>query len=378
MRFVNKLGGVNSLNKQNKKINVCFVSPKIYPIFNPKINHVFGGAEVDLYMLSTELAKDDLFEVSVVTADYGQDDIEVIEKVSIYKSLKFSQNSISGAYKIWQAMKNSDADIYMVKTPSLGITLLSLFTKLHSKKWVYRIAHDREFNGCYAATNPLMYKLFLLSLKNASWILSQKQNYLSVVSRKVNVKTSAIANGHRIPHCVSIKKDGVLWVGRSSEVKRPDKYFKLAQRYPETSFTMICSRAFGDNNYDQLKQQANQISNMQFIEYVPFHEIDKYFIQAKVFVNTSDAEGFPNTFIQSTKCQTAILSLGVNPDQFLDNYNCGICSGGQWDQFVKDFKTVYNNYEDYGQQGYDYVLKTHDIKKIIEHYKSQFKTIVAR
>jgi glycosyltransferase involved in cell wall biosynthesis len=377
---VKKAGDAISLNKHKPKIRVCFISPKVYPIFNRSMSHVFGGAEVDLYMLSTELAKDDHFSVSVIAGDYGQDDIETIENVSIYKSLIFSKNPIKGAYKIWQAMKKVDGDIYMIKTPSLGVMLLNQFCKRFKKKWVYRIAHDREFDGCYASKHPLMNKIFLSSLGNASWILSQKQSYLSVVSKKVNVnvKVDAIPNGHRIPSSVSVKKEGVLWVGRSSMIKRPDIYFKLAQAYSEIPFTMICPKAFGDTNYDQLKQKASEIKNISFIEHVSFHKIETYFSEAKVFVNTSDSEGFPNTFIQSTKCQTAILSLGVNPDNFLDNHKCGLCSNGHWDQFIKDFKIIYNNYEAYGQHGYDYASTMHDIQKIIEQYKSQFKLIVAR
>ena len=76
-----KAGDAISLNKHKPKIRVCFISPKVYPIFNRSMSHVFGGAEVDLYMLSTELAKDDHFSVSVIAGDYGQDDIETIENV---------------------------------------------------------------------------------------------------------------------------------------------------------------------------------------------------------------------------------------------------------------------------------------------------------
>ena len=65
------------MKDKNGKIRVCFVSPKAYPIFNPDIESVFGGAEVDLYMIATELAKDPDFNVSFIAADYGQADEEI-------------------------------------------------------------------------------------------------------------------------------------------------------------------------------------------------------------------------------------------------------------------------------------------------------------
>ncbi len=54
---------------EQKPVKVCFVSPKAYPLFNPDCNGAFGGAEVDLCLLSTELAKDQNFHVAFITAD---------------------------------------------------------------------------------------------------------------------------------------------------------------------------------------------------------------------------------------------------------------------------------------------------------------------
>ena len=63
-------------------IRVCFIAPKAYPLFNPAVKGVLGGAEVDLYFLATELAKDKNFVVTFITADYGQEETETIEGVS--------------------------------------------------------------------------------------------------------------------------------------------------------------------------------------------------------------------------------------------------------------------------------------------------------
>jgi len=88
------------MSETEKKIRVCFVSPKAYPLFNSDIESVFGGAEVDTYMIATELAKDDGFEVSFIVADYGQPQEEVRENVRLLKSLNFKQNALTGARKV--------------------------------------------------------------------------------------------------------------------------------------------------------------------------------------------------------------------------------------------------------------------------------------
>ena len=86
------------------KIEICFIAPKAYPLFHPETSGVFGGAEVDLYILAVELAKDEKFKVSFVTADYGQNQHSIINNVQIIKSLNFKSNFLIGAARIWKAM----------------------------------------------------------------------------------------------------------------------------------------------------------------------------------------------------------------------------------------------------------------------------------
>ena len=82
--------------EKNSPIQVCFLSLRAYPIFNTSVNAAFGGAEVDLYLLATEIAKDYGFRVSFVVGDYGQENIETRENVTIIKSLDVNKNLFLG------------------------------------------------------------------------------------------------------------------------------------------------------------------------------------------------------------------------------------------------------------------------------------------
>ena len=142
---------------------------------------------------------------------------------------------------------------------------------------------------------------------------------------------------------------------------------------------MICQRGTGDNQYDSLIESANNIRNIEFIKRVEFSEIDKYFERAKVLVNTSDTEGFPNTFIQACKCGTPILSLNVNPDDFLNKHKCGLCADGDWNTFKNMLGEILDSSEnEYAQNARRYAEENHDITKIIEQYKTIFNNLATQ
>ncbi|MCK5001122.1 MAG: glycosyltransferase family 4 protein [Anaerohalosphaera sp.] len=362
-----------------KTVKVCFVMPKAYPLFNPKAEGVIGGAEVDLYYLSTELAKDDGFEVSFIVADYGQNENEVWEGVNVIKSLSFRKNGILGAIRIWSALKVANADVYMTKTASLGVPLIKSFCRLHKRRFVYRTAHKYECDGTYSRELWLSGKAFAWSLQRADKVFAQNVDDSRNLQKTIGVESVVLGNGHRLPKLGDCEKKTILWVGRTADFKKPDKYLSLARQFPDEHFVMICQHATGDDKYDELLTDAAKIDNLQFHTKVPFTEVDAFFATAKILVNTSDSEGFANTFIQAAKAAAAILTLNVNPDGFLNKYDCGKCAKGDQQQLATDLTHMLkdDNYIDLGLNGRKYAQANHDITKIVEQYKKTFHTLAS-
>ena len=355
-------------------IRVCFIAPKAYPLFNPTVKTVFGGAEVDLYFLATELAKDENFVVSFITADYGQKQAETIKNVKVIKSLSFRENPLAGAIKVWRAMQTADSRIYFQEAASWGTFLAALFCKLHKAMFVYRSASQRECDGTYLRQHCFAGKAFRWSLRGAAQVVVQNETDQEGLERTTGVHSIVIPNAHHLPVLSDRNRDTVLWVGRSVAVKRPELFIDLAEKMPDERFTMICQRATGDDRYEELVERAGRVKNLEFIKRVGFDQVESYFQRAKVFVNTSESEGFPNTFIQACKCAAPILSLNVNPDNFLSRYKCGTCTDDNWDEFVQQLKTMLESGKlaEYGKNARKYAEQKHDIKSIMDKYKELF------
>jgi glycosyltransferase involved in cell wall biosynthesis len=353
-------------------IRVCFVMPKAYPLFNSQVKAVFGGAEVDLYLLATELARDKNFAASCVVADYGQPAVEVRENVTLIKSLNFKKNLPSRTASLWHAMRKADAAIYLQKAVSWGTFFVAMFCKIHKKAFIYRTATAGECDGSWPK-KFFEQKAFRFSLKQADLVLTQNITDRDNLRSTTGIVAKAIPNGHILVPPDQCLRDTILWVGRSDKIKRPEIFIELAEQMPDEKFTMICQRATGDDEYDELIARASQAKNLEFIERVPFAEVDNFFQRAKIFVNTSDFEGFPNTFIQACKCGVSILSLNVNPDDFLNRYKCGLYAKGDRNTFKSMLSELLaGGSEEYGRNARLYAEQNHDIKRIIEQYKEMF------
>jgi len=361
-----------TINKN--RINVCFVCPKAYPLLDPSCPATFGGAEVDLYLLGRELAKDDGFGVHFITADYGQPAEQHIQNIHVIKSLNIHQNPLLGAWKLWRAMKKIDADIYFLESASLGVALAAFFCRHFQKAFVYRTASMLEANGQYIKSHFLIGKLFAWGLRNARVVLTQNQTDQTNLKASLNIDSILIPNGHPMSLIEETNKATVLWAGRSDGIKGPFRFLELASHFPDQQFVMICPPATGDTTYPNLQKRAAQIKNLEFLPRVDFHKIDSYFQQARILVNTSDSEGFANTFIQAGAARAAILSFAVNPDEFLTRYNCGVCCRGDMDKLKAGLAFLLdgNRYIEIGKNGRKYVEEKHDISTIVEQYKAIF------
>ena len=103
---------------------------------------------------------------------------------------------------------------------------------------------------------------------------------------------------------------------------------------------------------------------MQIRKTVPKEEVTRLLQQSRMLLNTSDAEGFPNTFLQAAQLGVPIVSLHVDPERMLAEYDCGFCADGDRAALIEVMRriTVANSSvvsERYGG-GPSYVKQFHD------------------
>jgi glycosyltransferase involved in cell wall biosynthesis len=354
-------------------IKVCIFSRSAYPLFNSTCAATFGGAEVDLYLLAVELAKDPQYKVTFVVGDFGQNRVETYGNVTVIKSYKTSQSKISQMYTLLALLKKISADVYIQESASGGTGLIALLVLCMRKRFIYRTASDIDVNGDFIKKNIIEGILYLTGIKLASTVIAQNASHKQELKERYDIESVVIKNAIKIPDTIKTQRQYTLWVGRSEQLKQPEKFIKIAMARPDEKFIMICPPANARSvDRESLKSKAALCQNLTLIDSVPFSEIDSYFRNAKAFVNTSVYEGFPNTFVQSVKEGVPVFSLGVNPDDFITTYKCGFCANNNEEDLLNHLNFAYSDdrtLEQMSVNAYAYAKVNHDITKAIALYK---------
>ena len=127
--------------------------------------------------------------------------------------------------------------------------------------------------------------------------------------------------------------------------------------------------------------EAGTLPNVTLIERVPFEEVERYYAAARLLVNTSIFEGFPNTFLQAAKYGVPIISTDVDPGGMLSVHGCGIACGGDFEKFVESVQRLMANndlYSTMSSASLHYVRKYHDKDVVIAQYEKTFQDALAR
>lgn len=377
-----------------RKIRLCFVMPGCYPLFRPERKETFGGSEVELFNMAVFFSSLEEYQVDFLVGDYGQQSVEMYGNIRLrrmkYLTPQATKNPVHKLLKILILVKIllfQPSDIFITKTASEIPGWLVLVCKwIRGKKVIFRLGSDQDTELFYwKERSRRLYYLYRLGLYHCDQILCQSQAQQKQLYQKCRLEALVIKNVFPLNSGSPQKKEYILWVSRCMALKRPLLFVELARRNPQENFVMIMptnreSKVYAGEQISvlacQVAEEANQLPNLTLIDYVPFDEIQSYYDRAKLFVNTSEFEGFPNSFIQACLGKTGILSLKVDPDGFITKNNLGLCCNDDFEQAVNFVKSLTETKADeYGNHAFEYVKKNHDIGEIAPQYTRLFEQL---
>ena len=316
-------------------MKICLVNLGALPALSEAYKHLrVGGEEVQHAQLAAAFARRG-HDVSLVVADVGQEDGIRFEDVRTLKAFDESAGLPVLRFvhprwtKLWSAIARADADVYYFSCAGMALGLLALYCRRHGKRLVFRAASDSD-----CEPDKLLIRfardrwLYRFGLKRADAILvqtaTQQRTMLLNYGRQSTVAGMLVARPAMNAQARAKDVD-VLWVANIRQVKRPDRIFELARALPHVRFHMAGGVSPGDDElYRAIERESRGIANLTFHGGIPYLDIGALFDRARVFANTSDLEGFPNTFLQAWIRRIPVVTM-FDPDGVVARCGLGSC-----------------------------------------------------
>lgn len=296
---------------------ICFVGLGNLPVLAPEYGrHGVGGEELQHTLLARALARRG-YRVSMIVGDYGQPDGAVWDGVTTHiaydpaaglPGVRFVHPRWTG---LWSAARRADADVYYVSCAGMQVGELAMFARQHGRKLIFRVAHDDDcvphrLVARLDASGPRFWlhtSLYKYGLARADVVLAQSEQQRRALREHFGLDSTVatmLVDGPRRMLDFAQRDIDVLWVNNIRAFKRADLAVDLAAALGDMPMHMIGGRQPRfESLYEEVERRAATTPNLTFHGRVPYHQINAFYERARVFANTSDSEGFPNSYLQA-------------------------------------------------------------------------------
>jgi len=225
------------------------------------------------------------------------------------------------------------------------------YCKRHTCNLVWHIASDIDVERAHFSLpghfslHYLDKKILEYGLRNAKFIVGQTQHQASLIKNNYHRElTDLVRNFHPLP-CEALEKDEqvkVLWIANIKKIKQPELFLKLADdlSHLNAQFIMM-GGAQGEATWrDKTISKMKITPNINYLGALPQNEVNSLLATSHLLVNTSQYEGFSNTFIQAWMRRVPVISYNVDPDQLLNETGLGACAEGDYQRLVKQLEEL--------------------------------------
>lgn len=355
--------------------SICFVAHLVLPLLQERDEALVGGAEVQTFHLATELAQRG-WAVSFLACALGEETLQPVQTgaglvrfLYRYKIQKTPRDKLREKRRTWAAINALDADIVLQRAV-WDADVVALAARRRGIPFVYALASDRD------AVSLRPWTRRRVPLRLASGIVAQSETQQEWV-RRYGRASRIIASGFPVPDWSDAPRDLVLWVGTLRALKQPELFVALAARFPNQRFVM-CGGPGEDRAFSQhIEAQASQLPNLRFEGFVPYRCMPDYFRRARLLINTSTYEGFPNTFVLAWLHGAVVVSLGVDPDHQLAG-GLGVVAHDpdELAGVVKQLLADETERARIAARAREHAVWRHDIRNVASEYESLFEQVL--
>lgn len=370
-------------------MKICIVAHFAYGALSGGGNGHIGGVERQTTLLARWLANRG-HDVSMVTWDEGQPDGIVLDGVRVYKTCRRDEGVPGIRFFIprWArlnaALRRADAQIHYQNCGEYVTGQVAIWSRIHRRKFVYSVASDPDCVPDLPLMKSLREKvLYRYGLRNADRVIVQTRNQQRLLGKGFGIESVIIPmpcpgpeqREYAPPIPPSDGNGRILWIGRIDRVKRPDRFLDVVEACPGLEFDLVGPDG-GDPYSRDIFKRAACYPNLRVHGGVPREDVPLFYRNAACLCSTSDAEGFPNTFLEAWSYGVPVVST-IDPDDLILEKGLGSVARNvpELVAALRGMTASPERWKGMSDRARVYFLETHDISDVMPRMERLFLEI---
>lgn len=356
--------------------SICIVSHNAYGAVSGGSSGFIGGVERQTSLLAKWLAARG-HRVSFVTWDEGGPQEEEINGVRILKvcrrdaglpGLRFFHPKWTG---LNAALRKAAADVYYHNCGECVTGQMALWCRRHGRRFVFAAASDADCDPSLPELKSRRERiLYRCGLRRADSVIAQTTTQQDRFRAHFGVSAEIIPMpcpgpdvAEYLPPNAASRR--VLWIGRVCRVKRPDKLVEVAAMCPDVHFD-LAGPVYDDDFSRAAVLAAEKLPNVSVHGPVPRDRVSELYRGASLLCNTSDYEGFPNTFLEAWSHGLPVVS-SFDPDSVIQRQGLGITGSdaASLSSGIMELLSTETAYREASRRARAYYLSSHTTEAVL-------------
>ena len=314
---------------------ICIVGLDAYGLLSGEGDLRYIGGETVQHVLLARAWRDLGHDVSMIVFDDGQGPRRVVDGITVITAhrrraglpgLRFFHPRAS---KLFSALMAADADIYYQSPAGAFSGITAWFCRMAGRRLILRIASDSD---CEKEHTRIRFwrdrRLFAYALRHADLVAAQTRVQADMLRANHRIDAPVVNMLVEPPRrgAGPAEKDiDVLWLSNLRPLKRPELVLELARQLPQVKFTLAggpLPGLRGGTYFEDVSAAASRLPNVDMPGAVRYADSGRWIERAKIFLNTSIVEGFPNTFLQAWSRGVPVVSF-FDPDGLIRRLQLG-------------------------------------------------------
>jgi glycosyltransferase involved in cell wall biosynthesis len=371
-----------------KPLSLAFIAPHGEGALRSRLGERtalgFGGAEIQMALLGTGLAARG-HQVSFLCTgrqeEIQQESLDGIRLIRLPMGGVLGR-SPAGGIQGWlrRGLDTAGADIVYQRCALPLTGRLAWACAGSGRSFVFAVANDRDVDGRIRQVMGMpRYLMYRYGFNRADLVVVQSQHQLEQLSarrRKRSLLLSSVFDMEGVQPAVPEGTPQVIWVGNILAKKRPEELLSMARNLPGVKFVAAGSATANAKLGAEFTRQAARLGNLEYVGQVPHAQMGELYDGASILLNTSSAEGMPNTFLEAWARGIPVATMGIDPDGLLSRERLGILldpanAAGSLESLVADDL----GRKEMGQRGREYVRTTHALPAVLDRLEQELSSL---